>query len=71
MKRLNPGSQTLFAVPLHCDGCVKDVSNSLYKLAGVSKVEANLKDQLVSVEGSGEQHGLIYDVRNHWLTKAF
>ncbi|KFA52817.1 hypothetical protein S40293_00840 [Stachybotrys chartarum IBT 40293] len=53
MKRLNPGSQTLFAVPLHCDGCVKDVSNSLYKLAGVSKVEANLKDQLVSVEGSG------------------
>ncbi|KAH6603578.1 hypothetical protein Trco_008353 [Trichoderma cornu-damae] len=44
--------QTLFAVPLSCDGCVKSVSDSLYKLDGISKVEGNLKDQLISVEGS-------------------
>ncbi|KAL7787193.1 putative superoxide dismutase copper chaperone Lys7 [Trichoderma afarasin] len=44
--------QTLFAVPLSCDGCVKSVSDSLYKLDGITKVEGNLKDQLVSVEGS-------------------
>ncbi|KAK1241784.1 hypothetical protein MKX07_007607 [Trichoderma sp. CBMAI-0711] len=44
--------QTLFAVPLSCDGCVKSVSDSLYKLDGITKVEANLKDQLISVEGS-------------------
>ncbi|KAK4083850.1 uncharacterized protein Triagg1_1512 [Trichoderma aggressivum f. europaeum] len=50
--------QTLFAVPLSCDGCVKSVSDSLYKLDGISKVEGNLKDQLVSVEGSGE-HGIM------------
>ncbi|KAM0264967.1 hypothetical protein ACHAQJ_000483 [Trichoderma viride] len=46
--------QTLFAVPLSCDGCVKSVSDSIYKLDGISKVEGNLKDQLISVEGSGE-----------------
>ncbi|KAF3063014.1 Superoxide dismutase 1 copper chaperone [Trichoderma lentiforme] len=50
--------QTLFAVPLSCDGCVKSVSDSLYKLDGITKVEGNLKDQLVSVEGSGE-HGIM------------
>ncbi|KAH8126051.1 hypothetical protein FP744_10005035 [Trichoderma asperellum] len=44
--------QTLFAVRLSCDGCVKSVSDSIYKLDGISKVEGNLKDQLISVEGS-------------------
>ncbi|KAI0840660.1 Cu,Zn superoxide dismutase-like protein [Hypoxylon sp. FL0890] len=44
--------QTLFAVPMTCDGCVKSVSDALYSLEGVTKVEANLKDQLVAVEGT-------------------
>ncbi|KAK1486301.1 heavy-metal-associated domain-containing protein [Colletotrichum cuscutae] len=44
--------QTVFAVPMTCDSCVKDVSDSLYKLGGITKVEANLKDQLLSVEGT-------------------
>lgn len=35
-----------------CDSCVKDVSETLYKLQGIKKVEANLKDQLVSIEGT-------------------
>lgn len=46
-------AQTLFAVPMTCEGCVKDISNSLYKLDGISKVEANLADQLVRIEGTG------------------
>jgi len=45
--------QTLFAVPMTCESCVKDISGSLYKLDGISKVEANLKDQLVSIIGTG------------------
>lgn len=45
--------QTLFAVPMTCGGCEKDVSGALYKLDGISKVEANHKDQLVRVEGTG------------------
>lgn len=49
-------SQTLFAVPLSCDGCVKSVSDALYSLGGITKVEGNLKDQLIAVEGSGTFH---------------
>jgi copper chaperone CopZ len=45
--------QTLFAVPMTCDSCVKDVSGVLYSLGGITKVEANLADQLVSIEGTG------------------
>jgi copper chaperone for superoxide dismutase len=48
--------QTLFAVPMTCQSCINDVSDSLYKLGGILKVEANLKDQLVSIEGTGRQH---------------
>jgi len=51
--------QTLFAVPMTCESCVKDVSSSLYKLDGISKVEANLKDQLVSIEGTAAPSAIV------------
>jgi copper chaperone for superoxide dismutase len=51
--------QTLFAVPLSCDGCVKSVSDELYKLNGIKKVEGNLKDQLISVEGSAAPSAIV------------
>lgn len=38
---------------MSCEGCAKDVSESLYKLDGIAKVEANVKEQLVRVEGTG------------------
>lgn len=44
--------QTLFAVPMTCEGCAKDVSGVLYKLPGVNRVDTNVKDQLVSIEGT-------------------
>ena len=50
--RLTP-LQTLFAVPLSCDGCIKDVSEVLHKVPGISKVEGNLEEQLLSIEGTG------------------
>lgn len=31
---------------------MEDISGSLYKLSGIQKVEANLKEQLVSIEGT-------------------
>lgn len=46
--------QTLFAVHMTCDHCVKSVSDSLYSLEGITSVDANLKDQLVTVEGTGK-----------------
>ncbi len=36
-----------------CDGCARDVSASLSKVSGITKVDANAKDQLVTVEGTG------------------
>jgi len=51
--------ETLFAVPMTCESCVKDISGSLYKLDGISKVEANLKDQLVSVVGTAAPSAIV------------
>lgn len=58
-------SQTLFAVHMTCESCVKSVSDSLYSLDGITNVDANLKDQLVAVEGTGEcrcvwNHEIVY-----------
>jgi len=39
-----------------CESCIKDISDSLHKLSGIQKVEANLKDQLVTIEGTGSSH---------------
>lgn len=47
-------TKTTFAVPLSCEGCVKSVSDALYQLGGITKVEGNVKDQIILVEGSGE-----------------
>ncbi|CAG7560368.1 unnamed protein product, partial [Fusarium equiseti] len=51
--------ETLFAVPLSCDGCIKAVSDSLYKLGGINNVEGNLKDQLVSVKGTAAPSAIV------------
>jgi copper chaperone CopZ len=36
-----------------CDSCAKDITGALYSLPGINKVEVNVKDQLVSIEGTG------------------
>lgn len=53
-------------MPLSCDGCIKAVSDSLYKLGGISNVEGNLKDQLISVKGTGKSNRAVEAV--HVLT---
>ncbi|CAN8096855.1 unnamed protein product [Discula destructiva] len=56
---VNDKFETLFAVPMSCESCVKDVSDSLYKLDGIAKVEANLKEQLVRVEGTAPPSAIV------------
>ncbi|KAH8732302.1 superoxide dismutase copper chaperone-like protein [Phaeosphaeriaceae sp. PMI808] len=47
-----PVFETIFAVPMTCDSCIRDIEKPLYELSGINKVTANLEDQLVSVEGT-------------------
>ncbi|TWU72347.1 copper chaperone [Metarhizium rileyi] len=51
--------QTVFAVPLSCNDCVKAVSEAIYKLGGISKVEGKLEDQLMFVEGSAAPSAIV------------
>ncbi|KAJ8129415.1 hypothetical protein O1611_g4216 [Lasiodiplodia mahajangana] len=37
-----------------CDSCVKSVSDALFSLDGITSVDANLKDKLVAVKGTGK-----------------
>lgn len=70
-----------------CDGCVKDISTSLYKLdgmapnhaifhssvrafpnsiycAGINKVDADLKDQLVFIEGTAPPSSIVSAIQD-------
>lgn len=51
--------QTLFAVQMTCDHCVKAVSDSLRSLNGITKVDVSLKDQLVTVEGTAAPSAIV------------
>ncbi|KAF2205606.1 Cu,Zn superoxide dismutase-like protein [Delitschia confertaspora ATCC 74209] len=59
-----PPFETTFAVPLTCESCIKDVSTSLYKLDGINKVTASLKDQLVSVEGVAAPSAIVQAIQD-------
>lgn len=47
-----------------CESCVKDISTSLYNLNGILKVEANLKDQLVSIEGTAAPSAIVAAIQD-------
>ncbi|KAI9791032.1 MAG: hypothetical protein M1833_001723, partial [Piccolia ochrophora] len=59
-----PPFQTTFAVPLSCESCIKEVSTSLYNISGISNVDANLKDQLVSVEGTAAPSTIVAAIQS-------
>jgi copper chaperone for superoxide dismutase len=44
---------------MHCDSCVKDVSAALNKVEGVTRIDANLKDQLILVEGTAAPSSVV------------
>ncbi|KAG6135428.1 hypothetical protein E4U35_007932 [Claviceps purpurea] len=56
--------QCVFAVPLSCDGCIKAVSDSLYSLGGITKVQGNLTDQLISVDGSAAPSAIVEAIQS-------
>jgi len=51
--------QTLFAVPMTCESCIKDISTSLHKLSGIESVSANLKEQLVTISGTAPPSAIV------------
>lgn len=73
-----PAFETIFAVPMTCESCIKDIEGSLHQLSGtgamyarhmatlvlivfqgINKVTANLKDQLVSIEGTAAPSAIV------------
>jgi len=71
-----PVFETIFAVPMTCDSCIKDIEGSLNQLSGASaiharhsasnrrytgitKITANLQDQVVSVEGTAAPSAIV------------
>ncbi|CAL5869510.1 uncharacterized protein PFLUO_LOCUS3740 [Penicillium psychrofluorescens] len=56
--------QTTFAVPMNCEGCVKDISNSLKQLKGINNIDVSLKDQLVFIEGTASPSSIVSAIQN-------
>ncbi|KAF2687054.1 Cu,Zn superoxide dismutase-like protein [Lentithecium fluviatile CBS 122367] len=54
-----PTFETTFAVPMTCEACIKDIEGSLKQLNGIQKISANLKEQLVSIEGTAAPSAIV------------
>ncbi|KAF1836200.1 Cu,Zn superoxide dismutase-like protein [Decorospora gaudefroyi] len=54
-----PPFETIFAVPMTCQSCINDIEGSLHQLSGITKVTANLKDQLVAIEGTAAPSAIV------------
>nr|POE89825.1 superoxide dismutase 1 copper chaperone [Quercus suber] len=59
-----PTFETTFAVPLSCEGCIKDVSSSLHKLDGISSVSADLSSQLISITGTAAPSAIVSAIQS-------
>ncbi|KAF2033579.1 Cu,Zn superoxide dismutase-like protein [Setomelanomma holmii] len=59
-----PAFETIFAVPMTCQSCINDIEGSLQQLSGISKVTANLKDQLVSIEGTAAPSAVVAAIQS-------
>ncbi|KAF7443514.1 Superoxide dismutase 1 copper chaperone [Pyrenophora tritici-repentis] len=59
-----PPFETIFAVPMTCQSCINDIEGSLQQLSGINKVTANLKDQLVSVEGTAAPSAIVEAIQS-------
>lgn len=49
---------------MHCQSCVDNVSSALYKLPGITKVSANLKDQLLTIEGTAAPSAIVDTIQS-------
>ncbi|KAK6436846.1 copper chaperone [Oleoguttula sp. CCFEE 5521] len=59
-----PPFETTFAVPLSCEDCIKSVSESLYKLNGISNVSADLKAQLIHITGTTAPSSIVSAIQD-------
>jgi copper chaperone CopZ len=50
---------TLKVEKIHCDSCAKRVANAVRSVAPDAKVEVNVKDGKVSVEGAADTSAII------------
>ena len=56
--------QTTFAVPLTCESCVKDVSQSLYSLPGISAVKGDVPSGLVHITGNAAPSAIVHAIQS-------
>ncbi|WEW59792.1 copper chaperone [Emydomyces testavorans] len=56
--------QATFAVPLTCESCIRDISKPLYEIDGIKRVEADLKEQLVLVEGTAAPSAIVTTIQS-------
>jgi len=62
--KMIPTFETTFAVPLSCEDCIKDVSTSLYKLDGITKVTGDLTQQIIAIEGSAAPSAIVNAIQS-------
>lgn len=51
--------EATYAIPMHCEGCTSDIRNCLSTIPGVNELNFDLKQQMMSVNGSAPPSSII------------
>ncbi|KAK7202582.1 superoxide dismutase [Myxozyma melibiosi] len=56
--------KTVFAVPMHCNDCTKDIDGALKTVDGINSTKYDLEKQLVFIEGSAPPSQIVKAIQN-------
>ncbi|KAF8473922.1 putative superoxide dismutase copper chaperone Lys7 [Kalaharituber pfeilii] len=59
-----PAFQSIFAVHMTCNSCVKSISDVLYAVPGVDKVQCDLDAQLVTIDGTAAPSRIVSAIQS-------
>lgn len=59
-----PAYQATFSVPMHCDGCIKDISKALSQLPGIQEADFSLPKQLVTTTATTPPSDIISTIQD-------
>ena len=63
-EKMLPAYQATFSVPMHCDGCIKDISGALSRIPGIQETHFSLPKQLLTTTSTTPPSAIISTIQD-------
>lgn len=63
-EKMLPAYQATFSVPMHCDGCIRDIRGALSKVPGIQETDFSLPKQLLTTTSTTAPSAIIATIQD-------